>query len=188
MLAGTKEVQSRFGLKPKMADRLITWLTADQSRLLELERLIPQDTLRMKLRIGDQYRSLENLSAGRVAATIFLHLLGLEGRVLVIDQPEDYLDDPFLYGEILQILRDQKGLKDERRPRQIIVATKHATIPVMADAEIVFPLEARDDRAHVIGRGSIDERSMRELIKAIMEGEEKAFQQRAEKYGGLGPS
>jgi len=188
VLAGSNEVQSRFSLKPEMADRLITWLTAEESRILELERLIPQDTLRMKLRVGDQYRSLENLSAGQGAAAVFLLLLGLEGRVLVIDQPEDYLDEPLLYEEILQVLRDQKGLKDERQRRQIIVATNDANIPVMGDAEIVIPLEARNDHAHIIGRASIDDHSIRELIKTIMEGGEEAFQQRAEKYGGLGPS
>jgi len=188
VLAGTKEVQTLFGLKPEMADRLVKWLTAEESRLLELATLIPQDALRVKLRIGDQYRSLEQLSVGQAATAIFLLLLGLQGRVLVIDQPEDYLEDRSSYEEILQILRDQKGVKDESQRRQIIVATNDANIPVMSDAEIVIPLEARQDRACVIGGTSIDDRSTRELIKTIMEGGEEAFERRVEKYGGLHPS
>jgi ABC-type transport system involved in cytochrome bd biosynthesis, ATPase and permease components len=142
----------------------------------------------VKLRIGDQYRSLEQLSVGQAATAIFLLLLGLQGRVLVIDQPEDYLEDRSSYEEILQILRDQKGVKDESQRRQIIVATNDANIPVMSDAEIVIPLEARQDRACVIGGTSIDDRSTRELIKTIMEGGEEAFERRVEKYGGLHPS
>ena len=188
VLAGSEEVQKRFGLKPEMADRLTKWLTADESRLLELEAFIPQDALRVKLRVGDQYRSIEHLSAGQGATAIFLLLLGLRGRVLVIDQPEDYLDDRSLHEEILQILRDQKGLKDENQRRQIIVATNDANIPVMSDAEIVIPLEARRNHTLVVGRTSIDDPSTRELIKTIMEGGEEAFQRRAEKYGGLRPS
>lgn len=188
VLAGAKEVQSRFGLKPEMAHCVIKWLTAEESRLLELQTLIPQDALRIKLRIDDQYRSLEHLSVGQIATAVLLLLFGLEGRVLVIDQPEDYLDAQFVHEEILQTLREQKGLKDKSQRRQIITATNDATIPVMGDAEIVIPLEARENRTHVIGGASIDNRSTRELIKIIMEGGEEAFQRRAEKYGGSRPS
>ncbi len=186
--AGAEEVQRRFGLKPNVADYLVKWLTAEESRLLEIETLIPQDALRVKLRIGDKYHSLEDLSVGQGATAVFFLLFGLEGRVLVIDQPEDYLDDRFLHEEMLQILREQKGLKDEIQRRQIITATNDATIPVMADAEIVIPLEERDNSTHIIGGASIDNRSTRELIKTVMEGGEEAFQRRAEKYGGLRPS
>jgi hypothetical protein len=71
---------------------------------------------------------------------------------------------------------------------QAILATNDATIPVMGDAELVLPLEVRDHHAHIIDRASIDHRSIRELIKAMMRGGNEAFQQRAEKYGGLTPS
>lgn len=186
--AGTEEVQRRFGLKPGVADRLVKWLTAEESRLFELETLIPQDALRMKLRIGGQYRSLEHLSVGQGATAVLLLLFGLEGRVLVIDQPEDYLDDRFVHEDLVQILREQKGLKDESQRRQIIAATNDAIIPVMGDAEIVIPLETQENQAHIIGGASIDNLSTRELIKTIIEGGEEAFQRRAEKYGGLRPS
>ncbi len=188
VLAGSEDVQRRFDLKPEMADRLVTWLTAEESRLLELQTLIPQDTLGIKLRIDDQYRSLEQMSVGQGATAVFLLLFGLEGRVLVIDQPEDYLDDRFVHEEILQILREQKGLKDKSQRRQIITATNDPTIPVMGDAEIVISLEARENRTYVIGGASIDNRSTRELIRKIMQGGEEALQRRAEKYGGSRPS
>jgi len=185
--AGSKEVQTRFGLKPDMADRLINWLTLEKSRLFDLETLIPQDALRLKLRIDGQYRSLGHLSVSQGATAVLLLLFGLKSRILVIDQPDDYLDDRFLHEEILQILREQKGLKDQSSQRQIILATNDASIPVLGDAELVIPLEARDEHAYVIGQASIDDRSIRELIKATMQGGEEAFQQRADKYGGLAP-
>jgi len=182
---GTKEVQKRFGLKPEAADRLIHWLTAEQSRLLDLEKLIPQDALRLKMKIDGQYRTLEHLSAGQGAIEVLLLLLGLKSQILVIDQPDDYLDDRFVHEEILQILREQKGLKDQSPQHQLILATNDATIPVMGDAELVIPLEVRGDRAHIIGRAAIDDRSMQELIKTLMQGGKEAFQKRAKKYGGL---
>jgi energy-coupling factor transporter ATP-binding protein EcfA2 len=167
---------------------MISWLTGEESRLLELETLIPQDALRLELKIEGQYRPLEHLSAGQGATAVLLFLFGLENRILVIDQPDDYLDDRSVREEVLQILREQKGLKDQSFQHQVILATNDATIPVMGDAELVMPLEVRDDHAHIIGRASIDDRSMREHIKAIMPGGEEAFQQRAKKYGGLAAS
>jgi hypothetical protein len=186
--AGSKEVQTRFGLQPEMADRLVHWLTAEPSRLLDLEKLIPQDALRLKIKMDGQYRPLEHLSAGQGATEVLLLLLGLKSQILVIDQPEDYLDDRFVHEEILQILREQKGLKDQSPQHQIILTTDDAAIPVMGDAELVISLEARNDRAHVIGRASIDDRSMQELIKTLMKDGKEAFQERAKKHGGLTPS
>lgn len=186
--AGSKEVQISFDLKPEIADRMISWLTGEESRLLELETLIPQDSLRLELNIGGQYRPLEHLSAGQGAIAVLLFLFGLENRILVIDQPDDYLDNRSVREEVLQILREQKGLKDQSPQRQIILTTNDATIPVMCDAELVMPLDIRGDHAHIIGHGSIDDRSIREHIKTILPGGEEAFQQRAKKYGGLAAS
>ena len=185
--AGSKEVQTCFGLKPEMADRLIHWLNADPSRLLDLEKLIPQDALRFKMKSDGQYRSLEHLSSARGAVEVLLLLLGLKSQILVIDQLEDYLDDPFVHEEILQILREQKGLKHQSPQHQVILVTNDATIPVIGDAELVISLEVRGDRAHIVGRASIDDRSMQELIKNLLQGGKEAFQKRAKRHGGLTP-
>ncbi len=181
--AGSKEVQSRFGLNPEMADRLIHWLTSEESRLFEMETFAPQDAFRLKLRIDGQFQSLERLSVSQGATAVLFLLFGLENRILVIDQPEDYLDDRFMHEEMLQILRELKGLKDQHPGRQVILATHDATLPVMGDAELVVPLEARDDHTCAVGQASIDDRSIREIIETSMQGGKEAFQRRAEKYG-----
>jgi hypothetical protein len=182
---GSQEVQKRFGLDPETADRLIRWLTAEESRLFELETQIPQDALRLKLRVDGQYRALDHLPEGQGATAILLLLFSLGNKILVVDQLEDYLDDRFVHEEILQILRKQKGLKDQNQRRQVILTTHDATIPVLADAELVIPLEARDHHAYIDDQASIDNRSIREFIKTTLPGGKEAFQKRAEKYGGL---
>ena len=182
--AGAGEVQERFGVTTSMAERLVGWLTGDESRLFEVQTLIPGDSLGVELRVDDGYRPLDLLSAGQRATAILLLLFALEGRVLILDQPEDDLDNRFVYEDIVQMLRDEKGLKGKRR-RQIIAATHNANIPVLGDAELVLTLEAREGRAHVVGRASIDDLGTRELIKMIMEGGEEAFLRRAQKYGRL---
>lgn len=181
---GAEEIQDRFGLTSGMTDRLLRWLIGDESRLFEVQTLIPSDALRVQLKVDDKYRPLVNLSVGQRATAILLLIFALEGRILVLDQPEDDLDNRFVYEDIVQILRDQKGLRNGHR-RQIIAATHNANIPVIGDAELVLALEAHENRAQVIGRASIDDRSIRELVKSIMEGGEEAFQRRVEKYGGM---
>ncbi len=185
--AGGKEVQRRFGLEPAMAERLINWLSAEASRVFELEALVPQDALRLELRVDGQYRSFEHLSADQGAAAFLLFLLGLQNRILIIDQPDDYLSNRSVREEILQTLREQKGLKNQGSESQVIMATNDATLPVIADAELVLPLEVRDHQTLILDRGSIDQRSIRQLIKTIMHGADEAFQNRAERYGGLAP-
>ncbi len=186
--AGSKEVQRRFGLEPEMAERLTNWLTAEEARVFKLETLVPQDALRLELRINGQYRLLEHLSVDQSAAAILLFLFGLENRILIIDQPDDYLHDRLMREEVLQVLREQKGLKSQGPESQVILATNDASVPVMGDAELIIPLEVRDHHAHIIDGGSIDQRSIRELIKTIMHGADQAFQNRAQKYGGLAPA
>lgn len=180
--AGGKEVQTCFGLNLEMADRLIRWLTAEESRLLQLEALIPQDILRLEMKIDGQYRSLEHLPVDHGAIEVLLLLLGLKNQILVIDQPEDYLGDRFVHQEILQILREQKGLKNQSPQHQIILSTNDATIPLMGDAELVISLETRGDRAHIISQASNDDPSMQEFIKTCMQGGKEALQKYAKIY------
>jgi chromosome segregation protein len=182
---GVADVQHRFEITSGMADRLVRWLAGDEAHLFELETLIPSDALQVELQDQAGYRPLERLSVGQRATAILLLLFALEGRVLILDQPEDDLDNRFIYEDIVTILREQKGLIDVRRRRQIVAATHNANIPVIGDAELVLALEAREDRAYVTARSSIDDSHTRELIKAIMEGGEEAFRRRAEKYGGI---
>jgi len=181
---GSDEVQEQFNLTSGMANRLIKWINHDESRLFELETVIPADALRVRLMVDDMPRSLERLSVGQRATAILLLLFALEGRVLVLDQPEDDLDNRFVYDDIVQILRNQKGLKNGRR-RQIITATHNANIPVIGDAELVLALEAQEGHGYIVERASIDNVSIRKVIKTIMEGGDEAFKRRAEKYGGL---
>ena len=185
---GSKDVQSRFGLKPEMADRLVQWLTDEESRLFELEALAPQDVLRLKLGIEGEHRSRDHLAKTRDAAALLFLMFGLESRMILIDQPDEYLNDPLVHRQILQMLRERKWVRDQSRRHQIILTTNDPTIPMMGDAELVIPLQARDDRVHIIAQGSIDDRSIREHIKTLIQGGEEAFQKGVDTFKRLIPS
>lgn len=179
---GSEEVARLYSLTPAIADRVVNWFTGDEVRMFELQVLNPTDSLTVMLRIDGQDRPLNQLSGGQRATAILLLLFALRGRILILDQPEDDLDNRFVYEDIVAMLRVQKGIGDESEGRQIIAATHNANIPVLGDAELVLSLEARGNRAHVTSNNSIDHRGTRDFIKAVMEGGEEAFQRRAEKY------
>jgi Fe-S cluster assembly ATPase SufC len=181
--AGVAQVESHFGVTTGMAQRLVQWLTADEERLFEVETLMPSDMVQVQLKVDDTFRPLDMLSGGQRATAILLLLFALRGRALVLDQPDEDLDNRFVYEDIVTILREQKGLTPDQDRRQIIAATHNANIPVLGDAEQVVALEVEDGRAHVVSRTSIDDPPTRALIKHIMEGGDEAFRRRAEKYG-----
>jgi len=180
---GGSEIEKRFGLTSGMAQRLVQWLMSDQERIFQLETLIPPDAVHVDLKVDDEFRPLDRLSAGQRATAILLLLFALRGRILVLDQPEDDLDNRFVYEDVVSILREQKGLSPGQERRQVIAATHNANIPVLGDAEQVVGLEVEDRHAKVVSRASIDDPATRTLIKRVMEGGDEAFSRRAEKYG-----
>lgn len=99
---------------------------------------------------------------------------------LIIDQPEDDLDNSLIYNLIVKSIRQMK------KKRQIIIVTHNPNIPVLGDAEGIIILE-RNKNGRVDFRmnkkaGCIEEKVIRNGICEIMEGGEDAFRKREEKY------
>lgn len=96
---------------------------------------------------------------------------------LVIDQPEDDLDNEFIFSSIVTTLRTIK----ERR--QVIAVTHNANIAVLGDSELILPMYREDDRGKAKDRGSIDSEATRMCAQNILEGGVAAFLRRKEIYG-----
>ncbi len=94
----------------------------------------------------------------------------------MIDQPEDELDSSFIYRTLVRDLRAAKS------KRQLIVATHNANLPVNADAEQIYALEALDGRGKALPKGGLDRKDVAQAVLDIMEGSEQAFRRRSEKY------
>lgn len=122
----------------------------------------------------------ENASAGQQATALLKTLLNSPGPPLIVDQPEEDLDNPVML-EIVKQLWLAKGM------RQIIFASHNANLVVNGDAELVawfgYRNEGDQSRGTIMGVGAIDVTEVRDAIKAIMEGGEAAFRLRREKYG-----
>jgi ABC-type Mn2+/Zn2+ transport system ATPase subunit len=167
----------KAGMQKQVADALARLPAAKVRELEELELPERMELLLNVSRESENYREVGKLSTGQ-QCTAILHLLLLDNRdPLVIDQPEDNLDNAFIAEHIVNELRTSKTR------RQYIFATHNANIPVFGDAEWIGVLQEEDGRSKLIASGSIDASQVKELAANILEGGREAFTRRREKYG-----
>jgi len=150
----------------------------DRVRLEEMERFLPEDLVVARVRAADgSFKTIETGSVGEKSTAILSLLLSAGEQPIIIDQPEDDLDNQYVYNVVVDLLRRRKF------SRQVIIATHNANIPVNGDAELIVALGVRDRIGVVLGAGSIDRPQIKDLVSVIMEGSAEAFRLRRERYG-----
>lgn len=168
-----------LGMSETVADRFKEAMT--KARLRKLTAIRCSDRYALDMRMPDDptvWRGLEDLSGGqRIAVLLSLLLETNDDRPLVIDQPEDELDNRFLWDTILPALRRLKGR------RQVVVATHDANIVVNGDADQVVLLRASAYHGRVKLEGAIDDPVVRDAIANTVDGGQDAFRLRRLKYG-----
>ena len=174
-----KSLAAAWGMQNSVVEALAR---LDRPLVLQLEEIDLQDRILIELNIaheGQIFKPLHQLSTGQ-QCTAILHLLLLENDdPLVMDQPEDNLDNAFIAERIVTELRSVKT------KRQFLFATHNANIPVFGDAEWIGIFSASESHAEMPteAQGSIDIPAVRERVAEILEGGREAFSQRKEKYG-----
>ncbi len=183
---GRDELVKRFGIPVGQADRLVTAPPEVQYLVEELD--LPSTT-QIELNTAPdgeppQWQTLEQLSTGQKATAVLLLLLLESEAPLVVDQPEDDLDNRFITEGVVPKMREEK------RRRQFLFSTHNANIPVLGDAELIVGLVAAGDaegsgkgRVPTEYMGSIDSVAVRVLVEEILEGGKTAFEMRRMKYG-----
>lgn len=125
-------------------------------------------------------KPLNQHSIGQRASALVLFILSQnDNDVIIIDQPEDDLDNQVIYTEFI------KKLKEKKFDTQFIFATHNANIPVLGDAERIIAADSTDGNMHV-NSGTIDSTESHQQIVDIMEGGYEAFQRRNEIYTSWG--
>ena len=169
-----------WGLTPTVAETLVR---LSPGQILQLEELELPDLINIELNTAhagqENFRPLGKLSTGQ-QCTAILHLLLLQNQdPLIMDQPEDNLDNAFIADRIVAELRSAKIA------RQFLFATHNANIPVFGDAEWIGVFEAADGQAQMPenAQGAIDVAEVRDKAAIILEGGRAAFNQRKAKYG-----
>lgn len=174
---GAGVIKTKYALTQGVADKICTGLTAKNLR--EIEQLQLQDLILVELEVNGHFKKLENLSKGQ-QCTAILNILLLDNKdPLIVDQPEDNLDNSFIAENLVEIIRTNK-IK-----RQYVFATHNANIPVFGDAELIVAMEESDGLGKISddGIGSIDSEGVRNKVIQILEGGPEAFRMREEKYG-----
>ena len=130
------------------------------------------------IRILYHGKLLSKHSIGQRASALILFILTQQDcDVIIIDQPEDDLDNQVIYEELIQTIREKK------KNMQFIFATHNANIPVLGDAERIITTIYDGDTGKIkMDQGTIDCSSSHKAIVDIMEGGEEAFKRRNEIY------
>ncbi len=170
---GKEALRKHYNLPSWAAERIAQ---ADLDLFMRIEELELPATTEIKLNTAPDgkpanWQSLQALSTGQKATAVLLLLLLESEAPLVVDQPEDDLDNRFITEGVVPIMRQEK------RRCQFVFSTHNANIPVLGDAEEVQVRIAREHMA------SIDSRPVRELVEEILEGGKAAFEMRRSKYG-----
>lgn len=182
---GKDSLIRQFGIPTSQAERIAEAKSDVTMQIEELE-LPPITAIKLNVANDDQppvWQALEDLSTGQKATAVLLLLLLESNAPLVVDQPEDDLDNRFISDGIVPKMREEK------RRRQFIFTTHNANIPVLADAELIVGLTAYGEACQGKARmpqehmGSIDTRAVREMVEEILEGGKDAFEMRRLKYG-----
>jgi len=163
--------------KSKLCSKLTSedWLRLSASEL----EFNPEFYYTTNNQLGDVIPFRE-ASAGQQATALLTVLLNQPGIPLLIDQPEDDIDNR----AIDQII---KNIWEAKKKRQLIFTSHNANLVVNGDAELVICCDYKDSTSQTRGiikeEGAIDKKLVRNEITAVMEGGEKAFKLRKAKYG-----
>ena len=175
--AAVSELATTLEIRDEQADWLIDRLTAagEGKLLLDLEALQLEDRPKIELCDGGIYKDASTLSTGQKCTTILPILLLDSDRPLLIDQPEDNLDNAFIYETVVRNIGEVKSR------RQLIFVTHNPNIPVLGDAERVFVTESDGQRGRLRAFGDVE--GVKFEIEKILEGGAEAFLERKRRYG-----
>ncbi len=183
--AGQEALREQYDINAKQAGILAS---LEERTALELEEIPPASVIRIEHNVSFSeaapvWKKLSEVSTGQKATALLLMLFPQSAAPLVIDQPEDDLDNRFIAEQIIPKLREEK------QRRQFIFATHNANLPVLGDAELIVALEAKGDsqegQAQILesNLGAIDRESVKLRVEQVLEGGKQAFEKRRAKYG-----
>lgn len=153
----------RKAQKPEFADHVLVWY--------------PEDDLRIEYQRDNKWYAISEGSQGQRSAALLAFLLAFGEEPIVLDQPEDDLDNHLIYDLIVRQIRENK------LRRQLIVVTHNPNVVVNGDAELVHVMEFGRGQCLVQQSGALQEKAVREEVCRVMEGGREAFARRWMRLG-----
>lgn len=135
-----------------------------------------EDNIQMRLLDGVEYKEITALSAGQRCTVVLSIVMQHRDRILIVDQPEDHLDNAFIANTIIKSIRERK------ESAQIILSTHNANIPVLGGADLVVELTSDGRHGFIEVCKPLDDSQAVTAITTVMEGGREAFNKRASFY------
>lgn len=148
-------------VSPELIDRLDCWF--------------PEDGIEIEYRTStrESFRSIKKGSPGQMTAALLAFFLSYGNEPLILDQPEDDLDNQLIYTLIVS------QIKEKKTNRQIIIVTHNPNIVVNGDAELVIALKINTSGLTIPScKDSLQNQKVRDDICTIMEGGNEALEKR----------
>jgi len=154
--------------------------TLNGEQLNSFDLLFPEDIIQLEYKTNaGEWKTLSNASAGQKTAAILTLILSEGNKPLILDQPEDDLDNYLIYDLVVDQLRKSK------ESRQIIAVTHNANIPVNGDSEVIIVMDSETKHLSPKFIGTIEENDIKNAVCSIMEGGTDAFEMRSKRYQNL---
>ena len=178
--AESNDVQAVTGAVEVTTERAMNVIAYLQQRsLADLIAAPVDDTIEFSLLDGVDYKDSDNLSIGQRCTVVLPVLFTGHGELLIIDQPEDHLDNAFITETLVERLRERQA------GDQFILASHNANIPVLGEADRVIRLGSDGRRGFIEHAGKLDDPATVKAITSVMEGGVEAFERRAMFYHGV---
>jgi AAA domain, putative AbiEii toxin, Type IV TA system len=152
-------------LTPETLDRLDAWF--------------PDDLLRAEFSRtnGGSFEPIDRGSTGQQNAAILAFLLSYGDEPIIIDQPENDLDNRLISDLVV------RSLIASKKRRQLVVVTHNPNLVVNGDAEFVVSMDIPAGEVKIQGAGGLQEGLIREEVCEVMEGGREAFELRYSRIG-----
>lgn len=179
------DIRNRYKMPSSLTDQDLIYI---RSLISEDEiQTFVDDGLSLKYNINagteyaEQFKNNNQISMGQNAVALLLLILNAshslsDNRPLLMDQPEDDLDNSYIYSTLVKEFRNSK------QKRQIIISTHNPNIPVAADAESILVLRFNGTHGYLANCGAIDSKITANAVLEIMEGGHEALNRRITKY------
>ena len=152
------------------------------SDLGTLATVAVEDTVSLQLLDGTTYKGIGELSTGQRCTVVLPLVLRHTDRILIVDQPEDHIDNAFI-AETLILSLIARGPES-----QVIFSTHNANIPVLGNADRIVQLGSDGRRGFPILVSDLNDTRAVEAITTVMEGGAEAFKRRASFYNDYAAS
>jgi hypothetical protein len=185
-LASTAEVGDfmflahQLNISEERAWRLCDALASEEGGNLFVVHV--DDDVGIELLDNSDYKGIDFLSMGQKCTAILPIILQHAERTIILDQPEDHLDNAFVVNTLVRSIRDRENAA------QTIIATHNPNIPVLGNAASVKVMESNGKRCFVGAAGEMFSPPIVAAITSLMEGGKEAFALRSRFYSENSPN